>query len=178
MLQVDMGDEYTYQFFINLETQKVVHVSPVDNWDLAMQSGSSQQTIFLNGGKGMAAYNTQKTKFSDVGYADTNQAKVAWNYDSPTGIADSAALFNAASLQTVYLVKLDANGTKIRKFQVVYADAFEYQIAVGDINSSIPAILTIIKNGNCNFTYFSFDLLTTVTNVEPDKNTWDIEITR
>ncbi|MBK7763702.1 MAG: HmuY family protein [Bacteroidetes bacterium] len=178
VLQVDMGETYDNQFFINLEQQKVVHVSEVESWDLAFSSSASQHGIYVNGGKGMAAYNTNKTKFEDVGYTDTTMAKTSWRYDAPNGSIDSSAIGDWKNKNNVYIIKLNENGTKIRKIQFLQEDAFEYKIAVGDINSTIPAMITITKNAICNYTYFSFELLKTVSGIEPDKNTWDIVVTR
>jgi hypothetical protein len=178
MLQVDMGETYEYQFFINLEEQKIVHISKIDSWDLAFQSGSDQHAIFLNGGKGMAAFNTNKTKFEDVNFSDTLLAKSQWSYDSSTGLADSSAIGDWKTKNTVYLVKLNETGSKVRKLQITYEDAFQYTISVGDISSTIPVSIIIPKNKNCNFTYFSFALLTTVNEVEPSKDAWDLQITR
>jgi hypothetical protein len=126
----------------------------------------------------MAAYNTHKTVFSDVSYLDTTQAKSSWSFDSPKGLADSSAIGNWKSEHPVYIVRLNETGTKLRKIQITNEDAFQYTILVGDINSSIPVSLTIIKNPDCNFTYFSFDLLTTVNDIEPNKNAWDLQVTR
>lgn len=178
LMQVDMGETYELQYFINLREQKIVHISKIDNWDLAFQSGDNQHSIFLNGGKGMAAYNTNKTKFEDVNYNDTLQAKTQWDYDSPKGLIDSSAIGDWKKNNTIYLVKLNESGSKVRKLQITYEDAFQYIISVGDIASTIPYSVTIIKNKDCNYTYFSFDLLTTVSQVEPNKNSWDLQITR
>ncbi len=178
MLQVNMGETYEYQFFINLEEQKIVHISKIDSWDLALQSGSNQHAVFLNGGKGMAAYNTHKTKFEDVSYSDTLQAKSQWSYDSPTGLTDSSAIGNWETSHPVYLIKLDETGSNVRKLQITYEDQFQYTLSVGDISSTIPASITVVKNPDCNFTYFSFSLLTTVADVEPAKDSWDLQVTR
>jgi hypothetical protein len=178
MLQVNMGETYKYQFYINLEEQKIVHVSKIDSWDLALQSGSNDDAIFLNGGKGMAAYNTNKTAFQDVSFADTLQAKSQWSYDSPTGLSDSSAIGDWKTSRPVYLIRLDETGSKVRKLQITYEDQFQYTLAVGDISSTIPATITVVKDPTCNFTYFSFSLLTTVADVEPAKSTWDLQITK
>lgn len=178
VMQVDMGETYDYQFFINLSQQKIVHISKVDAWDLAFQSGANESSVFLNGGKGMAVYNTQKTSFSSVGFDDTMSAKTSWTYDAATGQTDSSAIGDWQSSTPIYLVKLNESGTKIRKLQILSQDLFQYTIAIGDISSTVPVTKTILKNSACNFTYFSFDLLTTVSNIEPSKDSWDLQVTR
>jgi len=178
VMQVDMGETYEFQYFISLEQQKIVHISRPDTWDLAFQSGVDQHSVFLNGGKGMAAYNTGKTNFEDVSFPDTLQAKSQWTYDSPTGKEDSSSIGDWKAKNMVYLIKVNETGSKLRKLKITYEDPFQYIISVGDISSSVPGSITIVKNQSCNFTYFSFDLLTTINNVEPAKDQWDIQITR
>lgn len=46
VMQVDMGETYEYQYFINLQTQQIVHISPISNWDLALQCGENDSAIF------------------------------------------------------------------------------------------------------------------------------------
>ncbi len=178
VMQVDMGETYEYQYFINLQTQQIVHISPISNWDLALQCGENDSAIFLNGGNGMSAFNTNKTDFATVGYGDTTNSSKKWRYDGSGGEADSTAIDSRNQKRNVYLIRLDNTYTKIRKFQISYEDAFEYIILVGDINSTQAAPITIYKNKDKNFVYFSFDFLATVPDVEPDKNTWDLEVTR
>jgi hypothetical protein len=178
VMQVDMGQAYEYQYFVSLSEQKIVHISQIDNWDLAFQSGENEKSIFLNGGKGMAAFNSNKSKFNEVNYNDTTEAKSSWAYDSPTGHSDSSAIGNWNLINPIYLVKLNEQGTKVRKLQILSEDPFQYVIAVGDIASTTPYNVIIPKNKNCNFTYFSFDKLAIVDNVEPNKNTWDLQFTR
>lgn len=178
LMQVDMGGNYDVQFYVDLSQNKIVHTSLVDSWDLAFQSGSNQHTVFLNGGKGMAAYNSMKTKFEDVSFSDTTKAKLNWSYDSPTGIEDSAAIGEWKTNTPIYLIKLNEAGTRVRKLQILSEDAFEYKIAVGDVASTVPVVFTVVKNPTTNFTYFSFDLLKTIDGVEPPKDNWDFQITR
>jgi hypothetical protein len=177
-MQVDMGANYEYQYFVSLEENRIVHIGKTDTWDLGFQSGSNQDKIFLNGGKGMACYNTGKTQFNQVSYPDTLQAKSSWAYDSPTGQDDSSAIGNWKLNHPIYLIKLNETGTKVRKLQILSDDAFQFVIAIGDIASTIPVTLTIIKNPDCNFTYFSFDKLSVVNDVEPNKGSWDLQFTR
>ena len=178
VLQVDMGEAYEYQFFINLETESVVHTSRVDIWDLAFQCGSGQKGVFLNGGKGMAAYNTHKTSFALAGAADTLVAKDHWKYDAPNGSTDSSAIGDWTVSKDVYLVKLNESGSQIRKIQILSSDAFEYVILVGDLNSSVGVQLNVTKDATRNFVYFDFSKLSAVSGIEPAKDQWDLQMTR
>lgn len=178
VLSLDMGEDYEFQYFISLQEQKIVHISRIDNWDLAFQTGDNDHAIFLNGGKGMAAYVTGKTDFAAVNATDTIESSRRWKVDQSVGIIDSAAIGEWKNLNYVYMIRLDKEGKQVRKLKVKYEDAFQYIIQVGDINTEIPVEITVIKKKEQNYTYFSFSLLNTVENVEPaNRNTWDLQAT-
>lgn len=178
VLQVDMGENYDYQFFINLDLGKVVHSSKNNLYHLAFQSGNNQQGVLTNSGLGMAVYNTGKSDFSNVGFADTMLAYKNWKYDLPSDDIDSTAVGNWGTKSQIYLVKLGKNNNRVRKFQLKYVDAFQYIIHVGDLNSVSGADITILKNKDQIYTYFSFDILNTVNEIEPAPNVkWDMVFT-
>jgi len=175
--QLEMGENYEFQYFYSLKEQKIVHISRTDQWDLAFETGENQHAVILNGGKGMAAYATSKSDFGNVNFNDTINASKRWKIDQPCGQLDSMAIGEWKNKNEVYIIRLDKEGKKLRKLKITYEDAFQYTIDFGDINTTIPASITVLKNKNQNFTYFSFSLLNTVDGVEPDKNTWDIQAT-
>ena len=178
MLQVDMGENYEYQFYINLDLGKVVHATKNNLYHLAFQSGGNQKAVLTNSGQGMAVYNTGKSDFAAVGFNDTLIAYENWKYDAPSNDIDSSAIGNWNTESQVYLIKLGKTNARVRKFQIKYVDAFQYIIHVGDLNSSIGTDIIILKNKDQVFTYFSFDFLTTVTDVEPASNVkWDFVFT-
>lgn len=178
LMQVDMGENYEFQYYINLRQNKIVLVNRHNNWDLALECKSNGHAIYLNGGEAMAAYNTNKQDFSLVNGMDVSKASENWQYDRPSGNIDSTAIGNWKLSNDVYIIRLDKDGNKLRKLQITYEDNFQYILAVGDINSVSSASITIKKNPNQNFVYFSFDLLKTIEGVEPaDKTTWDLQAT-
>lgn len=178
VLTLDMGENYEFQYFVSLQQQKIVHISRVDNWDLAFQTGDGAHGIFMNGGKGMAAFASGKTDFVSVNSSDTTNASQRWKVDQSVGILDSSALGDWKKNNFVYLIRLNTDGTQLRKLRIKYEDAFQYIIEVGDINTTIPAEITILKKKDQNYTYFSFALLNTVQGVEPEnRNTWDLQAT-
>lgn len=176
-MQVNMGDKYTQQFFVSLENQMVAGSSLCASWDLAFSTLENDYSIHLNGGQGMAAYPTNKTNFADVSEADTANIADLWKYDEMSGSADSTALHDALSTGQVYLIKLNTTDKNYKKIKVTYADALEYTVEVGDLNSTAPLVVSIVKHGEYNFTYFSLHTYSEVTNVEPAKNSWDLHFT-
>ena len=178
IMQVDMGENYDYQFYINLDLGKVVHATKNNLYHLAFQSGDNQQGVLTNSGQGMAVYNTGKSDFAAVDFNDTSIAYRNWKYDAPSNEIDSSAIGNWGSKSNIYLIKLGKTNARVRKFQIKYVDAFQYMIHVGDLNSTTGADITIFKNKDQVYTYFSFDFLTTVDDVEPAPNVkWDFVIT-
>jgi len=178
VLQLDMGENYEYQYFVSLQEQKIVHISRMDNWDLAFQCGESERGIFLNGGKGMAAFSCGKADFAQVGFSDTLHSSDRWKVDQSFGLLDSSAIGDWKNNNEVFLIRLDKEGKKIRKLKISYEDPYQFIIEVGDINSSSPASITVLKNKDQNYTYFSFGLLNTVSGVEPaNRYSWDVQAT-
>lgn len=176
LMQVEMGENYEFQYYINLRQNKIVLVNRHDNWDLAFECKPMGHAIFLNSGEDMAAYNTSKHDFASVNGIDVSKASENWQYDRPSGKIDSTAIGDWKFSNNVYIIRLDKDGNKLRKLQITYEDDFQYIIAVGDINSVSSASITIKKNPNQNFVYFSFDLLKIVEGVEPaDKTSWDVQ---
>ncbi|MCC7031119.1 MAG: HmuY family protein [Chitinophagaceae bacterium] len=177
VLQVDMGSNYDFQYFISLQNNQIVHISPTKNWDLAFSCDPNSHAVFLNGAKLMSAINTRKTNFADVGTADTNDKVQNWKYDNASGLIDSTVLGDWKGKNDIYLIKLSNTSNKVRKIRFLSEDIFEYKIEVSDFPSAVPTTITIPKRADRNYTYFSFDYLAEVENVEPAKSGWDLQVT-
>ncbi|MBP6456366.1 MAG: HmuY family protein [Chitinophagaceae bacterium] len=178
LVQLEMGSEYEYQFFVNLETKQTVYTSIINNWDLSFSSEANSSSVFINGGKAMAVYQTDETDFTKVNQSDT-AGELKWNIDDlKTRTSVFGDCFGDAKLKDkIFIVKLKGVG-KYRKIKFKSVSNFQYEILVGDINSTEPVLIKIEKDPAKNFSYFSFDLLKQVQNIEPDKTTWDIQFTR
>ncbi len=176
-MQVDMGASYDFQYFISLQNSNIVHISPTRNWDLAFSCAPDNHAIFLNGAKLMSAFNTHKTNFADVGSADTSDKSNVWKYDNASGSMDSTVIGDWKNKQEIFIIKLSNTSNKVRKIKFISEDLFEYKIEVADLPAAIPTTLTIPKRADQNYTYFSFDFLAEVENVEPNKSSWDLQFT-
>ncbi|MEZ5045905.1 MAG: HmuY family protein [Chitinophagaceae bacterium] len=178
VMQVDMGEDYKFQYFINLDEERIVHISDNSTWDLAFSCKSNEHSIFLNASKYGAAISINKKNFSDVNAQDTMGLASRWKIDRPSGMIDSSAIGNWKGNDNIYLIRLDKEGKKIRKLKIVYEDMFQYIIHVGDLFSTSGTDITILKKANNNYAYFSFDFLNTVDDIEPADNTsWDVQAT-
>ncbi|HQW46436.1 MAG: HmuY family protein [Bacteroidetes bacterium] len=176
-MQVDMGENYDYQYFISLQQNSIVHISPTKNWDLAFSCDPNSHAIFLNGAKLMSGINTHKLKMTDVGSSDTTDKSKSWTYDNASGNIDSTVIGDWKQNNEVYIIKLSNTNNHVRKIKIISSDIFEYTLQVAELNATNFTTIKIPKKATQNYTYFSFDLLTEVPNVEPDKDTWDLQVT-
>jgi hypothetical protein len=182
--QVDMGEDYTDQVFFDFETNSIVTTSVASSWDLAFEASATGKHIFLNGGNDIAVYNTHKSDINNVTLPAKMTAK-SWIIDSPHGISDSTAIgdcFNTTGLSKgeVYIVKLNPSlfADTFKKIMLVSVDAKNYIMSYADLKGGEVKSITIPKDANYNYTYFSFADGGNVVHPEPPKNTWDIVFTR
>lgn len=181
---VEMGEDYKDQIFFDFESGRVVHVSEINSWHLAFDAAIDGYHVFLNGGADVMIYNTGQTDFSKVTSAPAPTAK-EWMFDRPSGLADSTAVGDwrsngYLSKNEIFIVKLNAtyNPNNLKKIRIVSVSSSEYVIEYADLNESYARIITIPKDDNYNYSYFSFDNDGYVLQPDPPKNSWDIVFTR
>lgn len=171
------------------------------DWDLAFYSGDEFQ-VGINGSIKMAAKNTGLTDITQVVAVDAEVAVgegggsgiVAGNpdyVDYPDGTITGTAIDAISTTDSenkVYLVNLGhqiaaeapAPGSanpygasrgwkKIR----VLRDGSNYKLQYADVNSTTFSEISIAKDPNYNFTFFSFNT-NSVVQAEPQKAKWDI----
>lgn len=183
---VDMGEDYLEQFFYNIENGQIVHTSFVNSWDLAFEASPAGYHVFMNGAKtsDFYVYNTHKTNLADVKDPPAI-SKSEWGYDAPCGTADSTYIgnwrqANGMSKNEVYVIKWSADGLNYiyYKMILVSVSSDKYIISYGYFDKPETKVMTIPKDDNYNFTYFTFDDGGKIIQPEPPKNTWDIVFTR
>ncbi len=176
-MQVDMGEKYDFQYFISLQNNHIVHISPTRNWDLAFSCDPNSHAVFLNGAKLMSAINTHKSNMADVSVGDTSDKADAWKYDNASGNIDSTVIGDWKKSNEVYIIKLSNTSNKVRKIKFLSEDLFQFKFEVADLPAAVPTVVTIPKRAQYNYTYFSFDFLAEVEDVEPNKSSWDLQVT-
>ncbi len=176
-MQVDMGENYEFQYFISLQNNNIVHISPTKNWDLAFSCDPNSHAIYLNGAKLMSAINTHKSNMADVGAGDTSDKADAWKYDNASGNIDSTVIGDWKKSDDVYIIKLSNTSNKVRKIKFLSEDLFQFKFEVADLPAAVPTVITLPKRAQYNYTYFSFDFLAEVPDVEPNKESWDLQVT-
>ena len=181
---VEMGEDYTDQVFFDLETGRVVHMSEINSWHLAFDASIEGYHMFLNGGADVLVYNTRETDFSKVTSAPAANSK-DWMFDRPCGLPDSTAVgdwraTNTLSKNEIYIVKLNAtnNPNNLKKIRLVYVSSEEYVLEYADLDEKVTRTISIPKDENYNYSYFTFADGGRVIQPDPPKNTWDIVFTR
>jgi len=176
---VNLGSDYRYQIFFNLEKNMVVSQNLKTAWDLGFETSENGYRIILNSSKAMYAYNTGKKDFNQV--TDTVGFEANKKYDSPDGDLNKTAIGNWMLNKNVYIVDrgYNENGNKIgfKKLQILQVDSIKYKIRYANLDGSSDVTLEITKNNSYNFTFFSFETNSTVI-IEPPKSEWDIVFTQ
>lgn len=179
---ITMGEDYENQVFFNLQTGSVVMTSKVNSWDFAFETAAEGFHIFMNGGKGIFMYNTHETDAAQV--MDNYQYTIpdsAWLFDASCGLPDSTGVGNwrnttGLSKNEVYVVKL--NSTTFKKIILRSVDNSKYVLDYGELGDNSLQSVTIPKDAQYNYSYFSFDNGGTVVYPDPPKSQWDIVFTR
>jgi hypothetical protein len=159
--QVKMGEDYETQIYFSFTTG-IVATSNVKSWDLGFATDGETSELWLNSAKPVLIYPTESTNYESV-VSKNNVAASAWKYDNPSGIKGKSALGLLTSQNHIGEVLIvDAGDDMFFKVQILEA-------TVGSEQS-------IVKDGNYNFIYFSFN--TGIVKPEPPKKDWDILFTR
>jgi hypothetical protein len=181
-VEIDMGEDYTDQLFFDFETNSIVYTSPILSWDLAFEATSNGYHVFMNGAAKVLAYNTHQTNIFDVN-DDPKLKDNKWLVDASCGLPDSTGigewLSGGMSKKEVYILKLDPTrfSDTFKKIQLLAVTEDKYILQYGDLRGKDVRTVTLPKNPNYNYVYFSFKE-NAVVNPEPPKNTWDIVFTR
>ena len=175
---IGMGPTYKNQLFYKLATESIVSTNDKAEWDLAFDCTSEH--IFLNSSKLMYAWNTGQTSMSSV--TDTTGLDANKKWDSPTGMSDSTAIGDLASLlHQVFIINRGYNdiGTHqgFRKMMVQSAGSGSYTFTYSNLDGTATNTKTITASSTHNKIYYSFTTNSEVA-IEPAKNNYDLLFTQ
>lgn len=171
--------DYSMQTYYDLNTNTFVSSNNREVWDFAFSCEPGENTIYLNSSKKMRVFDTQTNDWTlPVSLSD---ATIIWKYDESTGEPENTAL-HAWQTDRVYAIDLGlstvGNNLGLRKVKFVSADAqsltFEYTDAQGNNLQTV----TLTKNSDYNFTYFSFATGVMTESPEPKKDAYDLLFTQ
>jgi hypothetical protein len=186
VVQIPMTSKYNQQFFYDLFTNQIVSSNDNTIWDLAFDCHEDGFYIWLNSSKQMQAFNTGYTDINAV----TTESGVKWKWDYPEGkpvdnaIGEWGMFFNnnSTSFGHVYLIDrgVNADNVKFGKRKVVFEGMTNgtYRVRFAKLNGEDTRVIDIPKDSRYNRVYLSFDDGGKIVQVEPQKNTYDLEFTR
>ena len=199
------GPNEQNQVYIDLSTNTTTPIQR-DSWDLGFYSGTEFRvaingSIYMAvaelSGTDIDAVSSSSTEVQELQpnvAVGTYQAENIIYVDAPNGTIANTAIAEVSTTEAnnkVYLVNLgDEVGTEApstgsvavsgdsrgwKKIRVL-KDGDDYVLQYADLDSSTHEEVTISKNSNYNFTFFSFNT-EAVVSVEPEKANWDLNFT-
>ncbi len=183
--EIEMAEDYKYQVYFDLGTNKVISSNHKTDWDLAFESSDTGYSIIMNNSKFMKMLVVGVTNF----YAAFDTTGGNWKFDEPSGHTDSMAIGKWADLsknppisyKSVYAIDLGMNeeGNQLgyRKIQLLaYNEG--YYLKYAELDGGKEDSLLIPKDTDRNYAYFSFKNGGKQVNIEPLKTNWDLHFTQ
>ncbi|MEO9965462.1 MAG: HmuY family protein [Reichenbachiella sp.] len=181
------GASFGLQAFVDLSKNKQTNVEKY-SWDLGFASEPDEFKVILNSGAYVMARRLDLTDLTQVNAEDTvgfgsemaipqydpSIGAADW-VDAPNGDLSDLAIGTVASTDSenqIFIVKRDGEGRNWKKIRIIRADN-GYQIEYADIDSDQISIADITKEDAYNFTFFDLD--EGITDVQPEKESWDIQ---
>jgi hypothetical protein len=179
---VDMGSNYRYQVYYNLELDQVVSRVPKSSWDLAFEATADGYRVALNGSKIMFALPvTRSARLTELSAADTFGFGAHKRWDNPNGNLDSTAIGDWRAGTGIYFIDrgYDETGKSggLARLEIEAVDAKSYKLRFGLLNSSEVKEVTLQKDSSYNFVFLNLETGATIP-VEPPKADWDLVFTQ
>lgn len=170
-----------YYSFIDLDSAKIVKTALISSWDLAFEGSAKGWHILVNAANAKEIFPTGSADFS----TDFSSAHpINWYFDVSNGNPDSTAIGVWVSenlgkyeyTNQIYLLgKNNGNGTykNLKKLQFIKLSNENIVFISADLNSTSGDTITINKDQDYNYVYYSFDMPQQTLIVEPPKDKWD-----
>lgn len=173
---VDMLSDYRNQLYFDLKTNSVVGSNEKTEWDLAFESGSTGNHIFINTAKSMFIAQTNESFASK-----TDTIGLNWKWETANGHIDSTA-FEGWSTTDLFIIdfgySFDGSHLGFGKLKIVELTTTSWDIEYSKLNETIPHQITLQKNDLYNASFFTFSAGGSIVNIEPPKADWDICFTQ
>jgi hypothetical protein len=183
---VNMGTNYKFQYYYDLETNTVVGQHLKDIWDIGYDSNPDGHAIVLNGANFAKIWRTGETDFAAV----TDTMGASWRADDNSGRLDSTAIGewgvevgdSIISNGQVYLIDrgydVSFNRIGFVKMKIDGANASGVKITWANLDGTGLSSMFITKEPDYNFGFASLNASGTMVDVEPLKTAWDIVFTQ
>jgi hypothetical protein len=170
---------YHFQSFYDFSSDSVFP-SPNNKWDLAFESSASGWRVRINSSNFLGIYRTGSSNFESTDFSFINNN---WLYDASSGNPDSTAIgnwqeFTGEEAHVFILGTYDGVRYRpFRKLKFLEVTDTSYSFSFANINNTDLKKVSLKKNPEYNYTYYSLSKKDTV-QVEPAANRWDILFTQ
>jgi hypothetical protein len=170
--QVEMGPDYRYRLYYDIETDSVVAFHQKRDWDLAFQSEGT--AVRLNSSKYMSVYRSSSYDIGNYTGFDGEGPL----FDTSDGDLQGTVIL-ADEMDRVYVIDVgyDADGTAqgFVKFSLAEVNVAHYVIRFGALGSTGYSEAEIPRDASVNNVMFSFQ--NGLQFLEPPKDSWDLLFT-
>lgn len=175
VMNVSMGFDYDKTIFLNIESGKTWQANSFD-WELKFEASEAGFRVLMNGGKSVFIDKTNTTDFNETQSAGSR----TWLFDPPSGNLDSTAIGDWRGKNEVFLIDLGSKskGNRYRKFRLNGVDGSKYEMEYSDLDGSNYKTVSVDKESDRNFVYYSFSEERQLVNFEPPTDDWDVKFTR
>ena len=173
----EMKPDYSIQSYYDLETNTFVSSNNREDWDFSYSCKAGVSAVYLNSAKKVRVFDTQS---ADWAVSFTPSGSTDWLYDASTGEPENTALHNRIN-DNVYIMDLGVTvtGTAIGYKKIKFVSATEQDITLqyADLDGNNIRTLTLSKNADYNFVYYSFKNGGAQVTPEPTKDKYDLLFT-
>lgn len=168
--------DYSMQVYYDLESNTFVQSNHRESWDFSYSCEAGISAIYLNSAKRMRVMDTQSSDWT----VPVNTSTADWKYDESSGEPEKTALYTRTN-DHVYVLDLGVTttGTSIGYKKIKFVSSSEQQISLeyADMDGSNITPVTLTKNADYNFVYYSFKNGGEQVYPEPLKNAYDLLFT-
>lgn len=153
-----------WQSYFDLESNRVVSINSINEWDMAFGSSPDSWHLRINSGKGLFVY---RSELDDIGIDYFISGNERWKYDKSDGNPDSSAFGNWCdtlvypnlSNEEVFIVgRKDAEGySPYAKVQLLNVDSTRYVMKYQKQGEQDIRQAEIMKSDSVHFVYFDFE---------------------
>lgn len=172
----EMKPDYSLQLYYDLETNSFVSTNHREDWDFSYSCEAGVSAIYLNTAKRVRVFDTQSSDWT----VPVTLSSAEWTYDESTGEPENTALYTRAN-DHVYVLDLGfkTDGTNIGFKKLKFISNTEQQINIqyANMDGSDVKNISLTKNAEYNFVYYSFKNGGEQVFPEPKKNSYDLLFT-
>lgn len=178
---------YTVQSYFDLSDNQVVSSSPNSSWMLGFACGSNQWHIIVNSSDYLGVLNTGTRDFEKAASVETGGTE-RWQFDRSNGDPDSTATAGWVQFtesDTVYSEEVYLLGrydgirySPLWMLKFVHVDDSSYRYLCTKYGLLDTAMVSVEKNPDYNFAYYSFSDSAVQVMHEPPKDQWDLLFTQ